>query len=221
MKAGHPDAAPACDPSRAARPPRRWTPLRVAFSCCKLTAALMALAVVAVGLLIVRMQQGPIPLDGLGQKIAGSLHERFGGAQFTVGATALVQRGSGPTLAIDGLAVTGRDGTPILSAPKAEVFVDPFALMIGRVVPRRLDVFDVTLRLVLLKNGNLAVAAGQGKPFFEFGRGGDVNGPGGERAGRRGVPRAGAPRRRHEAGFGGDPRLHGRAHRFPQRDRRR
>ncbi len=143
----------------------------------------MTLAVVALGLLVVRMQQGPIPLEGLGQKIAGSLHDRFGnGAQFTLGPTALVQRGFGPTLTIDSLAVTGRDGTPILSAPKAEVSVDPFALMVGKVVPRRLDVFDVTLRLVLLKNGDLAVAAGQGKPFFEFGRGGETAvGPAAER----------------------------------------
>ncbi len=132
----------------------------------------MTLAVVALGLLVARMQQGPIPLEGLGQTIASSLNDRFGnGARFTLGATALVQRGFGPTLTIDSLAVAGPDGTPILSAPKAEVFVDPFALMIGRVVPKRLDVFDVTLRLVLLKNGDLAVAAGQGKPFFEFGRG--------------------------------------------------
>ena len=176
MNAGHPDAAPPCDGRAAAKPPRRWTPQRIAFSCCKLTAGLVVLAIVALGLLVARMQQGPIPLEGLGQKIASSLHERFGGVQFALGATALVQRGFGPTLTIDSLAVTGRDGTPILTAPKAEVFVDPFALMFGKVVPRRLDVFDVTLRLVLLRNGNLAVAAGQGKPFFEFGRGGDGGG---------------------------------------------
>ena len=151
---------------------RRWTPQRVAFSCCKLTAGLMAMIVVAAGLLMVRIQQGPIAIDGLGQKIAGSLHDRFGnGLQFMVGGTALVQRGFGPTLAIDSLAVSGPDQEQIFTAPKAEVFVDPFALLIGKIVPKRLDVFDVTLRLVLLKNGSLAVAAGQGQPFFVVGHG--------------------------------------------------
>ncbi len=174
MNAAPPDVAPPCERGRAARTASRWTPTRIAFSCCKLTATLVALVVVALGLLVFRMGQGPIPLEGLGQRIASSLHDRFGsGARFTLGATALVQRGFGPTLTIDSLAVAGPDGTPILFAPKAEVFVDPFPLMIGKVVPRRLDVFDVTLRLVLLKNGDLAVAAGQGKPFFEFGGGGE------------------------------------------------
>ncbi len=165
-------AGPGRHPQRL---PRRWTPQRVVFSCCKLTAGLLTLMVVAAGLLMIRIQQGPIAIDGLGQKIAGSLHDRFGGGlQFAVGDTALVQRGFGPTLAIDNLAVTGPDREPILTAPKAEIFVDPLALMIGKVVPKRLDVFDVTLRLVLLKTGSLAIAAGQGKPFFVVGHGAEA-----------------------------------------------
>ena len=45
-----------------------------------------------------------------------------------------------------------------------------FALMFGKVVPKRLEVFDVTLRMRLLENGNLAIAAGDGgTPFFQIG----------------------------------------------------
>jgi hypothetical protein len=90
----------------------------------------------------------------------------------------MLQRGFGPTLAIDKLAVSGADHQVILSAPKAEVSIDPFALLFGKVVPRRLEVMDVTLRLVLLKNGALAVAAGDGtKPFLEIGRRADAEVP--------------------------------------------
>ena len=152
---------------------RRFTPWRLAFTFCKFGAAIVVLAVIAAGVLTVRLQQGPIQIDGLGDKIASALQQRFGkGVHFVLGNASLVQRGFGPTLAIDKLSVSGPDGQSILSAPKAEVSIDPFALAVGRVVPRRLEVFDVTLRLVLLENGALAVAAGgSSKPFFEVGRG--------------------------------------------------
>ena len=144
-------------------------------SCFKFFGALVVLVVIGAGILIVRMEAGPIEIDGLGDKIAGALHDRFGAdAHFTLGKTALVQRGFGPTLSIDRLSVSGSDARPVLSAPRAEVSVDPIALLFGKVVPKRLEVFDVTLRLALLKNGHLAIAAGEGaKPFFEMGGGAD------------------------------------------------
>lgn len=141
----------------------------MAFSCCKVAAGLVVLAVIGAGLLAVRLQQGPIAVEGLGEKIASALHDRFGkGMQFALGQTSLMQRGFGPTLGIDKLAVTGPNGESVLTAPRAEIAIDPVALFFGRVVPKRLEVFDVTLRLVLSKDGKLAVAAGDGrKPFFE------------------------------------------------------
>ncbi len=158
---------------RRGRPRRRFTPWRLAFTFCKLGAAVVVLAVIAAGVLTVRMQQGPMRIDGLGDKIASALQQRFGkGARFVLGDAYLVQRGFGPTLAINRLSVSGPDGQPILTAPKAEVSIDPFALVIGKVVPRRLEVFDVTLRLAMLANGSLAIAAGDGaKPFFATGQG--------------------------------------------------
>ncbi len=157
---------------RDGRPRRRLTPRRMAFNCVKFAAGVFVLAVVGAGILALRLQEGPIEIDGLGQKIASALHDRFGeGMAFDLGQTSMLQRGFGPTLAIDKLVVSGPDHQVILSAPKAEVSVDPFALIFGKVVPKRLEVMDVTLRLVLLKNGALAVAAGDGtKPFLEIGR---------------------------------------------------
>ena len=174
MNSGFPDDHVPAMKVRVGR--RRLTPRRMAFKACKFAAGIFALAVVGAGVLALRLQEGPIEIDGLGQKIAGALQDRFGGGvDFELGATSMLQRGFGPTLATDKLVVSGPDHQVILSAPNAEVSVDPFALMFGRVVPRRLEVMDVTLRLVLLKNGALAVAAGDGtKPFLQIGLGPDA-----------------------------------------------
>ncbi len=146
---------------------------KVVGRCCVFVGGLVVLAVLALGVVVGLLAHGPIAIDGLGPRIAAVLQDRFGrGAVFTLGTTSLVKRGFGPSFSIEGLAIRGPDGQKVLSAPRAEVSIDPLPLLYGKVVPKRLEVLDVELRLVLLKNGNLAVAAGNGsKPFFELARG--------------------------------------------------
>lgn len=185
---------------------RRFSGKRLVRRCCGVIAGLAVLALVAVGLLVGLMAHGPIVIDGLGPRIADALHDRFGrGAVFNLGPTSIAQSGFGPTLSIDGLNIAGPDHQKVLSAPRAEVSIDPFALFAGKVVPKRLEVFDVELRLVLLKNGNLAVAAGPGsKPFFELERRPDNGSPAAPSqptpaATSTAVPDPGAPPRRAAA----------------------
>ena len=168
----------------------------------KLTGGVILLVILAAGALAVRLGNGPIAVEGIGRKIEAGLHEKFGnGLRFSIGATTLVHHGFGPALAIDGLSVSAPDGQPILTAPRAEVSVDTLALLVGKVVPKRLEVFDLTLRLALLKNGNLAVEAGGGsKPLFEIG--GDA---GGSAAPAAPMP-ATAPASPSEAGSDPDPK---------------
>ena len=158
----------------------RFGPQRFALRC--LQAGLLFVIVVAMlaAAAAVRISLGPIAIDGLGQTIARSLQDRFGnGFRFAVGGTALVQHRFDPGLAVSGLSVTGPDGHVVLSAPKAELAVDTFALMYGKIVPKRLEVFDVTLRAVLLKNGDLALVAADGsRPLVELGHGADDGAPG-------------------------------------------
>lgn len=170
MSAGSHDTGAARNVRRASKR-RARRPRRYALACLKLTGAILTLAVIAAGVLVVRMNAGPIPIEGLGTTIATALHDRFGkGLRFSLGGTALVQHGFGPSLAIDRLLVAGPDGHAIFSAPRAEISIDTLALLFGKIRPRRLEVYDVTLRAVLLKNGNLAVAAGDGAhPFLELG----------------------------------------------------
>ena len=175
MNAGPDDDRGAAREVRRATSRRARRPRRLALACVKFTGALLVLAVVAAGILVVRMNAGPIPIEGLGNTIAAALHDKFGnGLRFSLGGTSLVQHGFGPSLSIDRLKVVGPDGSDILDAPRAEISLDPFSLLFGKVKPRRLEVFDVTLRAVLLRSGNLAIAAGDGAhPFFELGHGSD------------------------------------------------
>ena len=141
------------------------------------------LLVIVVGLLaiaaVVRISLGPVSIDGLGQTIARALQDRFGNRlRFEIGGTSLVQHGFRPCLAVAGLSVTRPDGQTVLSAPKAELAVDTLALAFGKIVPKRFDVFDITLRAVFLKSGNLALVASDGsRPLVELGRGAEDNAP--------------------------------------------
>lgn len=129
------------------------------------------LAVLVAFALAVRLSVAPMAIDGIGDKIEAALQERFGkGLRFSLGQTSLVQRGLTPSVTIDKLEVTSPNGEPVVSAPRAEISIDPFALFVGKVVPRRLEVFGIALHLTVLANGHLAVAAETGaKPFFELG----------------------------------------------------
>ncbi len=119
-------------------------------------AGILLLVLLAGSLLVARLGQGPITISGLGPMIADVLAARVGHRLgFRIGDAALVGGVHFPTFAIDTLALTESDGRPILSAPRAEVSIDLFALLGGIVIPKRLEIFDVELRLSLLPDGAL------------------------------------------------------------------
>ncbi len=135
--------------------PRRLA--KFAWSTCYVFLSLILLAVIGGGVLVVRLAQGPMAIEGLGPRIASALDQRFGrGYDFSLGQTAMVKRGFSPTLSIDGLSLKDGAGRTILTAPRAEVSVDLFSLIAGRVTPKRLEVFDVEVDLTLLPDGSIA-----------------------------------------------------------------
>lgn len=135
--------------------------LRMAGSICTLIAGVATLLLIAGGIFVMRISHSPFVVEGLGPRIATALDEKFGhGYHFALGQTAITKHGYGPTLGIDGLSLKGADGQTIFFAPHAEVSVDPFALVIGRVTPKRLDVLDVEIKLSVLPNGSLTVSTG-------------------------------------------------------------
>ncbi len=137
------------------RRPRRFTAF--AWSACYLVIGALLLALLCGGLLVARLAQGPMAIDGLGPRIASALDQRFGrGYDFSLGRTAMSRHGLAPTLSVDGLTLKDSSGRTILTAPRAEVSVALLPLIAGRVVPKRLEVFDVEVRLALLPNGSIA-----------------------------------------------------------------
>lgn len=135
--------------------PRRFAGF--AWSACYLVTGVFLLALLCGGLLALRLAAGPMSIDGAGPRIASALDQRFGrGYDFSLGRTELSRHGLAPTLSVDGLTVKDSSGRTILSAPRAEVSVALLPLLVGRVVPKRLEVFDVEVRLALLPDGSIA-----------------------------------------------------------------
>ncbi len=119
---------------------------------------LALLALICGGFFVARITLGPLSIKGLGPQIAHALDERFGrGYEFSFGETAIVKNGYAPALSIDKLSIKERSGHTLLTAPRAEVSVDPFALILGRVTPKQLEIFDVEVHLALRPDGSLAL----------------------------------------------------------------
>ncbi len=124
-------------------------------------AGLILVIALAGGFFVLYLGKGPIALAGMGSRIIQALDERVGhGYAFKIGEVSLVGHGLGPTLSIDNLTLTDRSGKTIISAPRAEVSVDMLGLLFGKVVPKRLEIFGIEVRLELLRDGSLAVSAG-------------------------------------------------------------
>ncbi len=125
---------------------------------------LVLVLVLGSGLLVLYFARGPIAIAGVGPRITQALNEKIGhGYAFKLGEVSIVKRGFGPAISIDHLSLTGSSGEPILTAPRAEVSIDLLALLFGKIVPKRLEVFDIEVRLALLPDGSLAVSAGSGQ----------------------------------------------------------
>ncbi len=121
------------------------------------------MAVVGGGLFVARLALGPLAIDGFAPQIAKALGERFGHRyEFGFGGAAIVKNGYAPALSIDNLSIKEPSGRTILTAPRAEVSVDLLALIVGRVTPRRLELFDVELHLALRPDGSLALPVASG-----------------------------------------------------------
>ena len=127
-------------------------------------AGLVLIVALITGFVALYAAKGPIAIAGLGTRITEALNARIGPAYaFKLGRVSVTTHGLGPTLAIDNLTLTSRSGTTIISAPRAEISVDLVPLLYGKVVPKRLEVFGIEVRLVLLADGSLAVSAGNGQ----------------------------------------------------------
>lgn len=127
------------------------------------TFSLVVLGLIAASVLIVLLGNGTLHFD-LGAQIASALNSRIGGGYvFSVGGTAFRETADGPGLALTELTVRDGRGQSVLVSPHAVVSVDLWALALGRVVPRRLELADLELHVERLPDGKLAMSAGAGQ----------------------------------------------------------
>lgn len=145
--------------------PRVRTALRLRTLClprCLSIAGVSALlvVVVAVGTFFLALARGPIASDWLVPKIVESLEELYTHRyEFELGSAAIANTAHGLTLSVDGLIVK-MGGRTIIAAPRAELSVDLRSLLFGRLMPRRLEVLDLELRLAVMPDGVVAISAG-------------------------------------------------------------
>ncbi|WP_400767894.1 hypothetical protein [Methylosinus sporium] len=115
--------------------------------------------VLTVGAFFAALARGPIASDWLAPKIVEALDDLYVHRyQFGLSSVAIASTDHGLTFTVNGLAVKSGERT-ILAAPRAQLSVDPRALLIGRLTPRRLDVLDLELRLEVLPDGVVAISA--------------------------------------------------------------
>ena len=112
------------------------------------------------GMLFFRLSRGPIAVS-LESQVSKALASRVThGFAFEVGETDVQTLDGRPALVIKNLVVRDANKRSVLRAPEAKLSVDPLQLLSGTIVPTRLDVRDVTLKLSILPDGDVALSAG-------------------------------------------------------------
>ena len=120
-----------------------------------------ALSTIGALALLAVLSQGPLRVEFIGQRIASSLDARSGDRfSFDLGATYLERSALGATLVVDDFRVKS-GGQIIVEAPHAEVSIDPLSLLAGDMRPRRLQVSNIDINLLVLPDGSISLAGGQ------------------------------------------------------------
>lgn len=151
---------------------RRRSRRRVSWSrwCVKASAfavgGVVLIAAVALSALYIMLAWGPVPADMLGSRIAMSIDSRLSAEyDVSVGPTTIENGPHGPFIAVSDLRITLVSGEPVMTAPRATVSLNPYWLMMGQVAPRRIELFELELQVVLSPGGEVAVSAGS-QPFL-------------------------------------------------------
>ena len=166
LRTSPPGVAPPDAPVRlrATRHPRRRG--RVIFVSLVILALLCLSPVFVSAYVFNRLSEGPIELNMLRAPFAAALSSRLGdGYSAEVGPLALEDSDHGPRLAMQGFTLKDSQGRIVIVAPKADVSINPLALLYGEISPRRLELIDMELRLSVMADGAVALSAGS-EPFL-------------------------------------------------------
>jgi hypothetical protein len=135
----------------------------------KLSELVLGLAVilaVATGLLAWRLAQGPLELGWLAQRIEAAITADLGADRVHIATAALAWEGfhRGVDLPLDvrltGLTALDAAGTPVASIPRADLSFSVGALLLGRLVPRAIEIDGATLRVLRAADGAVSLDLG-------------------------------------------------------------
>lgn len=154
--------SPAADAPPEQAKPRRAGLGRVALLAAELVGALVVLAILAVGGLMLRLKSGPIEAPWIGARIEREIENALGhGLDLVLGPVSIVDAPGGPRVTVDGIKLRDRDGAVVLSAPRAEATIDPLAALSGGAPARRFAVVGLELRLEGREDGSIALSLGE------------------------------------------------------------
>jgi hypothetical protein len=162
-KSDQPNALPSSKPEREAdRHDKRKGLVRRLF-ITSLSSALIVLTFLGICLTSfwAILALGPIHSHGLEPYIANAISDKIGGSlKVAIGATYVSQGKSGPSILLEKLSIQTQDGQSILSSPRAEIDFDIVSLLKGDLRASHFDLIDLDLKLIVLPDGELAIAAG-------------------------------------------------------------
>ena len=137
--------------------------LRLAHLLWEVLAGLAVLGLVLAGGLAWRLSKGPIDVTWFARRIEAAI--AADGTRVAVHSAALAWEGfqalDAPVdIRLTGLSVTDPAGTVLLRVPRAALFLAPDELVLGRIVPRTLEVEGASLRLIRAADGGIRLDTG-------------------------------------------------------------
>lgn len=126
---------------------------------------LVVLVVMAAGLaLMLRLQQGPLPLDFLTERMEGAFAHYQNGFIFDIGKTTLIWGGQADPFILEmrDVRVRRSDQTPVAVIGRARVILSKRGLLIGRIIPKEFYLYSPVVRVVRSLDGAFSLNVGHG-----------------------------------------------------------
>ena len=125
----------------------------------EIIAVLLLLLGVGVGFLVWQLSQGPISYEGLNRQIASGIQSRMPpGFSVSLSSAEIGEVVGGLHLSVGGLVIKDETGKPVLVTPKAEIGFDGLSLLIGRLVPRDIDLTGLLVSVTIKADGSVAIS---------------------------------------------------------------
>lgn len=128
-------------------------------------AGLVALTGLAAALaLMLRLQQGPMPLDFLTERMERSFARYQNGFVFDIAKTTLIWGGRGDPFMLEmhDVRVHRSDQTPVAVVGRARVTLSKRGLLIGRIIPKEFYLYSPIVRVVRNADGAFSLNVGHG-----------------------------------------------------------